>query len=59
MLEDSDVSFKILTAGEVVSSYCPFFIDHTKAHRKISDIIKLAIMKMKKLLISFQFLLQN
>ncbi len=55
MSEGSDVSFNILTAGAVVSSNCPFFIDHTKATRKINEMMKLAIINMKKLLITLNF----
>jgi hypothetical protein len=54
MSEGSEFSLSILTAGAVVSSNCPSFIDQTKAARKINEITKLAIMKMKKLLITLK-----
>jgi len=52
MSEGSELSFKILTEGDVISSYCPSFTLHTKATKKINDIMKLAPMNMKKLLIT-------
>lgn len=59
MSEGSDFSFNILTAGAVVSSNCPSFIDHINANRNTNDITKLAIINMKKLLIYFEVTLQN